>query len=195
MKTIVAFDFDGTLTTKNSLFIFLFYIFGYKKVLLGVFVNSISIVKMFLKVKSAHKTKEDFLSFFIKGLTKKKITRMSSEFCKDKLPLIIRKEAYDKMLWHKTKNHEIVIISASPEDWILPWANLNNVKVIGTKLLVKNNLITGRFSSKNCIKEEKVNRLLEMFPNKEFYYLYAYGDSRGDLELLNFADKSFYKSF
>jgi phosphoserine phosphatase len=44
------------------------------------------------------------------------------------------------------------------------------------------------FISKNCYGQEKVNRLLEVEPDRKNYYLYAYGDSRGDREMLAFAD-------
>jgi hypothetical protein len=35
-----------------------------------------------------------------------------------------------------------------------------------------------------------VNRLLLIEPHREDYYLYAYGNSTGDKEILSFADQS-----
>ena len=67
--------------------------------------------------------------------------------------------------------------------------------VIATKINTEDNKVTGVFKSKNCYGIEKVNRLLELFPKRSDYYLYAYGDSRGDKELLSFADKGYYKEF
>ncbi len=49
--------------------------------------------------------------------------------------------------------------------------------------------LTGRFSSRNCYGQEKVNRLLRVEPHRETYRLIAYGDSRGDREMLAFADE------
>lgn len=34
-----------------------------------------------------------------------------------------------------------------------------------------------------------------MFPNRSEYYLIAFGDSRGDKELLEYADEGHYKPF
>jgi phosphoserine phosphatase len=42
---------------------------------------------------------------------------------------------------------------------------------------------------------EKVNRLKELYPERETYHLMAYGDSRGDKELLDYADERNYKLF
>lgn len=52
--------------------------------------------------------------------------------------------------------------------------------------------LTGRFSSPNCYGAQKVDRLLEVYPQGNISYLYAYGDSQGDKELLEFADEGFY---
>lgn len=63
-------------------------------------------------------------------------------------------------------------------------------KVIGTKIEVdKEDLVMGGLLSKNCYGEENVNRLLQVEPRRDEYNLYAYGDSRGDKEMLVFSDE------
>ena len=67
--------------------------------------------------------------------------------------------------------------------------------ILGTQIEEKDGLLTGRFLTKNCYGEEKVNRLLKKYPNRKDYHLMAYGDSQGDKELLAFADEAHYKPF
>lgn len=69
------------------------------------------------------------------------------------------------------------------------------VTIIGTKVQVVDGKLTGRFLTKNCYGEEKVRRLLEQYPNRKEYKLVAYGDSRGDHALLDFADEGHYRAF
>lgn len=69
------------------------------------------------------------------------------------------------------------------------------MKVIGTQVEVRNGRLTGRFLTKNCYGQEKVNRILDYLPDRKTYRLIAYGDSRGDQELLAFADEAHYKPF
>jgi phosphoserine phosphatase len=69
------------------------------------------------------------------------------------------------------------------------------VKVVGTQIEVIDGKLTGRFLSKNCYGQEKVNRILSLYPNRQDYHLTAYGDSRGDKEMLAFADESHFKPF
>lgn len=51
------------------------------------------------------------------------------------------------------------------------------------------------FTTANCYGQEKVNRLKALYPQREDYYLTAFGDSRGDKELINYADKGYFKPF
>lgn len=67
--------------------------------------------------------------------------------------------------------------------------------VIGTEVELDNQVLTGRFEGKNCQGAEKVTRLLWHFPDRNNYYLYAYGGSRGDHALIKFADFPYYRCF
>jgi phosphoserine phosphatase len=69
------------------------------------------------------------------------------------------------------------------------------VIISGTKIEVKNAVVTGQFIGNNCYGPEKVRRIQELFPDRKQYKLIAFGDSKGDRELLAYADESHYKPF
>ena len=104
---------------------------------------------------------------------------------------ILRKDIVADLMRLKAQGATIYVISASIHEWVLPICiHLGIDMVIGTKVeRDQQDLLTGMFSSKNCYGQEKVNRLLEFEPLRGNYYLVAYGDSRGDKEMLDFADK------
>ena len=91
----------------------------------------------------------------------------------------------------------VLIISASIDNWVRPFFDEidRKIQVIGTQIETKGGRLTGQFTTKNCYGQEKVNRLTVLYPHREAYDLIAFGDSRGDKELLDFADKGFYKPF
>jgi len=60
---------------------------------------------------------------------------------------------------------------------------------------MKGGVVTGKLLSKNCYGIEKANRIQEVYNLSDYKHIYAYGDSRGDRELLELADESFYKPF
>ena len=98
-----------------------------------------------------------------------------------------RPEIVEALRVHYQSGHRIVIVSASIGDWIRPWASHNNVyNVIATEVEVDTNgCLTGRFLTANCHGSEKVVRIKQMFPDIENMKTWAYGDSRGDDEMLS----------
>ena len=91
---------------------------------------------------------------------------------------------------------KVVIISASIDNWVSPFfQGREGIEIAGTQIEVTNGKLTGRFLTRNCYGKEKVERLLQLYPDRKSYRLVAYGDSRGDRELLAFADESHYREF
>jgi HAD superfamily phosphoserine phosphatase-like hydrolase len=108
---------------------------------------------------------------------------------------IVKPKAIDKIKYYINQGHKVVIVTASIECWLRVWCDNNNLELIATKLEVKNKTITGKFETKNCYGPEKVNRINEVYNLSDYDYIYAYGDSRGDKEMLAIADKRYYKYF
>ena len=81
------------------------------------------------------------------------------------------------------------MVSASVEEWILPWClTIGITHVIATRLEQEDKILTGRLSTKNCYGLEKVQRIKGVFDLEGFSTIYAYGDSVGDKELIDIAD-------
>jgi HAD superfamily hydrolase (TIGR01490 family) len=149
-----------------------------------------------LKLIPNWKAKELMLSYFFKGVSKDSFENHCADF-----ELVIncnlKQEAIEAIKTHKNKGHKIIIISASVENWIKPWALNNDVdEVIATRLeFDSNNKFTGKFNGKNCNGNEKVVRYKNIYPNRDNNIIYAYGDSNGDREMLSFADFGYFRKF
>lgn len=193
--SIAAFDFDNTLISKDTLMHFTSYCFGIKKLLTGMLVLSPILLLNKLGFISSDRAKAKFLSFYFKGMKIGEYLGKCDSYSRE-IEKHIQKEAIDKLNWHRQMGHKIVIVSASIEDWIKPWAIKNEIDlVISTKIEIRNKEVSGNLSSPNCSGAEKVKRFLEQFPSKDEYQLYVYGDSKGDKELLQIADFPFFKKF
>ena len=96
----------------------------------------------------------------------------------------------EKLNDHLNHSDVVYVISASIFEWVQPWCEKIGVsRVLATQIEVDaNGIISGRFATKNCYGKEKVRRLLEVEPERRSYILYAYGDSRGDKEMIAFSD-------
>lgn len=192
---IAFFDFDGTITTDDTLIKFIRFAVGEFKFVTGMVVLSPMLTVYKFKLIPNYKAKQMMLSYFFKGMTKEEFQTIAQEYSLNHIDTILRPKAMEKIAWHKKEGHEVVIVSASIECWLKPWCNKHNLALIATKLEMKEGRVSGLFLTKNCYGTEKVNRVKEMYKLTDYTYIYAYGDSRGDRELLALADESFYKPF
>lgn len=187
-QTIAAFDFDGTITSKDTLFDFIAFYFGTKKLLTGLIILSPILILYKLGFIKNNVAKQKLFSYFFRNKSIIQFNENCNKYSK-RINSIIRKEIINKIRWHQEQGHITIIISASIKNWIEPWATeMKFDKILATEISITNNTITGEFSSPNCYGQEKVNRLLSEYPAKNEYILYAYGDSNGDKQLLELAD-------
>lgn len=188
-EIIAAFDFDGTLTQCDTLSLFIIHTLGWCRFIGGILVLSPVIAAYLLHLISNDKAKRILFSHFFKDMDYNTFCSYGNSFS-TKIESIINKPAIEQLQEHKKHGHKIYIVSASMQEWIRPWANLYQIdKVITTMVEVNDaNKLTGKFITPNCYGEEKVKRFTETEPIRSSYYLYAYGNSGGDVPLLKFAD-------
>jgi phosphatidylglycerophosphatase C len=193
--TIAAFDFDGTLTTKDTLFHFARFVLGPVRFWWSIFLFLPRLLLYLSKLQHGDPTKIALLRIFYKNNSEPFLRKKAIEYLPH-LQNIINPEALEKLRWHQAQGHKVCIVSASPEFWIRPWAHAHGVElVIATELEFPGGIFLGKYARPNCIEGQKVVRLLEHFPQKESYTLYAYGDSAGDKQLLELADEPFFRRF
>ena len=193
MRKVVVFDFDGTLTTKDSYLEFVKYACGFWHLVGGLLLFSPLLLLMLCHLYPHGKAKEKVFSYFFKGWTYREFQNMGMAFA-EKVEAFERASTVEILQKEVKAGSAVYVVSASVEEWIRPWCQKRQVtQAIGTKAEVDEaGMLTGRFATPNCFGQEKVNRLLGMEPDRKAYQLEAYGDSRGDKEMIAFADKGTY---
>ncbi|PIE90889.1 MAG: HAD-IB family hydrolase [Acidobacteria bacterium] len=192
---IAIFDFDGTLTVKDSFLHFLVSVFGRWKVLLGLVFQSPVLLGYQLRLLSNEYAKEKLFGYFFKGWSVSDFQKTADRYADWQLSDILRKEAMEKLEWHKREGHRVVVVTASMEDWLRSWCLKTEVDLIGTKTASSEGRLTGQFSTKNCYGPQKVLRLKEKIELSAYKQIFVYGDSRGDRELLQLATHAFYRKY
>ena len=198
-KKVYAFDFDGTVTTADSFLRLIRSAKGRRRMWQGLLLHAPWIVLSMLRLYDNGRAKERVFSWFFKGMTVDEFNDKCEEMHDEEHMLVIPC-AWELMATRLTEGHDVVIVSASMPDWILPYFRTlkeqfpDRFTVIGTEKEVRDGVITGRFRTRNCYGAEKVRRLRERYPDRSGIWLAAYGDSRGDKELLAYADERHYKT-
>jgi phosphatidylglycerophosphatase C len=197
--TVAAFDFDGTLVDGGSVFPFLVGLRGLLPVLRAVFWLSPALLRAALTGgTAADEVKEKLFTRLLGGLPVTEVDRRSAVFAHRHLQRHLRADVRRRLDWHRRQGHHTVIVSASPECYVSPAGEELGVDgVVATRLAVGGGgLLTGGYEGKNCRGAEKYARLVVHLRSRgllsnaggEQPVLWAYGNSRGDLRLLNAAD-------
>ncbi len=195
MKSLALFDFDGTLTTRDTLIEFLKFYVGPVRFYLGMALLSPVLVAYKLKLIKNWVAKELVITYFLKGEDINTFLAKGKAFSLEVIPEILRNEAIDRLEWHRSQNHRIIVVSASAAAWIAPWAEAQEIELISTILKLKEGRLTGKIKGRNCFGPEKRVRILEIIDPDDYERIYAYGDSSGDKQMLEMATDPFYRRF
>ena len=198
-KKLYCFDFDGTLTTSDTLLEFIKYAKGRGRFLMVFLMYSPLLVMMKLHLYPNWKAKQQIFAHLFAGMRIEKFNALCRGFAEENQHLL-RPKGITLVHEALVAGAQVFIVSASIDNWVRPFfdiRNLKGVQVLGTQIEVEDGKLTGRFKSNNCYGKEKVHRIAEVLKSFERseYEIEAFGDSRGDKEMLAFADKGHFKPF
>jgi HAD superfamily hydrolase (TIGR01490 family) len=193
--TVAAFDFDGTITYHDSLLPFLRYTNALIPCYYKLFTCLPTMALFMMGLVSRQWAKETILSRFFGGMRARELADVGRRYALEELPKHVRPEALSRLRWHQEQGHQCVLVSASVDLYLEPWAeSVGFDHVLCSRLdVTRSGEVTGRLFGKNCWGPEKTDRLDELLGPREGYNLFAYGDSRGDHDLLSYADRPFYR--
>lgn len=192
---LALFDFDGTITYKDSLADFIIYAVGKPRYYVGLIMLSPVLLAWKLKLVSAEYAKSRLIAHFFKGWDEVIFRQLAEQYSLTRIDKIVRLQARDRILWHKKRGDEVVVVSASIVCWLSGWCRQQEIQLIATELEFCQQKLTGKLVGKNCQGQEKVKRICTDYDVHEFERIYAYGDSQGDKEMLALADEAYYRLF
>lgn len=192
-NNLALFDFDGTLTTKDSLGEFIKFAVGDIKFYLGLMKFLPTFLKWQLGIIKNYEAKEKLFKLFFEDMSEEEFQNFAHEFSTKHLHKIQRQDAYEMFLKHIKAGDRVLIVSASMKSWLEPWCKNHEVELLSTELDFKDGKVSGNFATKNCHGQEKVDRIKTHLNLDDYEIIHAYGDSSGDIEMLELADVKYYK--
>lgn len=189
---VAAFDFDGTLIAGDSFTRFLLGLCGWSRLsrTLATSFTTMFVANGYRLDRDA--SKADVVARLLSGYPAEHVAREGQVFGA-RLAERIRPPMRSQVDWHRTRDHRLLLVSASPEVYLEPLGRqLGFDAVLGTRLEVgADGRLSGRLEGPNCRgaeKERRVREWLEANMADRPVEMWAYGDSPGDRELLAMAD-------
>ena len=195
VKTVALFDFDGTLTHGDSLVPFLIMSAGIPRFTLALLMACPFLAGYALRLVRNNVAKEALLYSTISGFSDQVMNKLGKDFAQYDIPFMLRKETIDRLRDHQCQGHCCILVSASLNVYLEPWANnIGFDYCIATRLALDlKGEVSGKFDGANCHGLEKVRRLKLLFdvigqPD----YIYAYGDTDGDIPMFEMSDEAYW---
>ncbi|HEX3406671.1 MAG TPA: HAD-IB family hydrolase [Caulobacteraceae bacterium] len=194
-RPLVAFDFDGTLTSEDSFLAFLRWRAGRGGYLAGLAALAPAAAR-YLADRDRGRIKAAAVKRFLKGVARAELESQAQRFAAEQGRALLRPDALRAWRRWQGEGARLVIVTASPELTVAPIARaLGAERLIGTRLaLDAADRLTGALDGANCRGPEKVRRLREAFGD-DVSLEAAYGDSDGDREMLALAEEKGFKVF
>ncbi len=191
--TIVAFDFDGTLTRGESFFRWLWFVTPWWK-FIGYFLRCLPVLLAYVtRLMSNDRAKARVVRTFLRGRMRHPLEVRARDFATQQIAKTLRPEAMARLRHHQKQGHHCVLVSATLALYLRPWAELHGFEaVLATELGADaHGCLSGQMATPNCYGPEKAVRLKAHFGVDRIFA--AYGDSRGDQEMLAMAEHGFLK--
>lgn len=189
-KNLALFDFDGTLCIKDSFTGFIFYALKKRHIVKQGIKILPWIQAYYLNIYPAHAMRPKLFKAMFSGMPAQEILDLALEYS-HQLRNKLSPELYRQLLKHQHNDDDVVIVSASINIYLKDIAELLNVDLICTEAEILNNHFTGEFSTPDCSSEQKKIRILEKYDLNQYDCIYAYGNSKEDLEMMSLADYSY----
>ncbi|MCZ6593851.1 MAG: HAD family hydrolase [Bacteroidetes bacterium] len=183
MKQLFLYDFDGTITNKDTLFDFLKFSTANSNYYGGLLLFLPLFVLARGGIIGKDNVKQRFISFFLKGKTRVELSTLSTAYLQRVLGKgILRRSALSSISENK-KQGAIYIVSASLDIWLKAISEHLEVGLICTKANYKNDVFDGKFSTPNCNRDEKPKRVARELLLDTYGQISYFGDSKGDFAM------------
>jgi len=190
----VAFDFDGTLTCRDSFRAFLAWRGGPLRYALGMARLSAAAARYALD-RDRGQLKTAMIDEFLAGACRADLEGQAREFALSSWRRLLRPDALECWNLWQSRGARLIIVTATPEIIVLPFAHrLGAELLIGSRLAFDENDLARGLDGANCRGAEKVSRIAAAFGASARLQA-AYGDSDGDIEMLGLAEERGYRVF
>lgn len=190
---LALFDFDGTITDRETMPTFMRAAVRPHRKLLG----SIFLLPLILGYKAGLVSGTVIRAVICRvGFWRIPIRELETcgrQFARDVLPTTLRPQAMERIAWHRSRGDTVVVVSGGLDLYLRHWCEEHGVELLCSVLEQRHGRFTGRYRGSQCVRGEKARQVQKHFPLSRFSRVFAYGDTPEDRELLAMAHEPFFR--
>jgi phosphatidylglycerophosphatase C len=190
---LALFDFDGTITVKDTFVPFVRFAMRPRRMPIATARFLPMGFGYQLGWVSAAQARPVFVRLALGGELSSRVGDKGLSYACTVLPGVVRREAMDRIKWHRDQGDLVAVVSGSLDTYLVHWCSSQGVDLICTQLEESNGELTGRYVGRDCIGAEKVRRIRERYDLAAYPVIYAYGDTEDDREMLGLAQKKYFR--
>jgi HAD superfamily hydrolase (TIGR01490 family) len=193
LNTQSLFDFDGTITSKDTTIFLLVELFKLRPWKFFRLIWFLIRLKVSTNSVTKQKFKNKAIGYMIKDLSEMDLSGVLTNF-RNKIEFFYRPSVLESLYQAIDHGHTVLIITASPSFAISFCLTDLQVFVIGTKFEKRENIFTGFLESENCYGQEKVTRINEWATSNKITLSVqsAWGDNLSDFDMLSLSAKRYW---
>jgi phosphatidylglycerophosphatase C len=190
---LALFDFDGTITSADTFTPFVYCAVSRWRIVLGTLLLAPLILGYKFGLVSGTRMRAAIVFFGFRGRSPAEVRELGVRYSKTVIPRMVRADALERIAWHRAQGDTVVVVSASLDAYLRPWCAELGLELICTQLEVRAGRFTGRHEDGDCTGSEKAARVRKRFDLARYPVVYAYGDTSEDAQLLELADKRYFR--
>lgn len=190
---LALFDFDGTITTRETFGDFMRVAVPPRRLALGRVVLAPLVAGYRLGLVPGTATRAAIVRFGLAGVPLATTEAHGAALAAEVLPALVRPEAAARIDWHRGRGDTVVVVSGGFDLYLEPWCRANGLELLCSSLEHRDGRLTGRYRGAQCVLGEKARRVRERYDLDRYARIHAYGDTPEDRDLLALAHERHYR--
>lgn len=187
---LALFDFDGTITTRETLPDFLRFATPPRRLHLGKLLFVLPVLAYKLKLLPVSVLRILLVRYAFGGLPRAAIEDAGRRFAVTVLPTLVRPEMQARIESHRACGDTVVVVSGGFDVYLAPWCEAQGVELVCSSLEYDADRVTGRYAGPQCVAGEKAHRVRQRYDLAAYREVHAHGDTHEDHALLALAHRA-----
>jgi HAD superfamily hydrolase (TIGR01490 family) len=193
MANLALFDFDGTITTRETMADFMYHAVPPRRQAWGRLLLAPCVAGYRLGLVSGVAVRAAVVRVGFAGMSAGLLQVRGETFAATVLPRLLRAQAMERIRWHQRQGDTVAVVSGGLAAYLAPWCRAHGLALICSALEQRDGCLTGRYLGAQCVGEEKARRVRAAYRLDGHERIYAYGDTHEDLPLLELAHHRYYR--